>query len=224
MSGFVVHTIPGSPYARAVMATLEEKAQPWRLAPLAPGTLRQEPHLSRQPFGKMPVLEHDGFVLYQTQAILRYLDRILPAPSLTPRDPRAAARMDQAMNVNDNYLFRGCEDVIVFHRVVGPHVLGTKPDEAAIAQAMPRARIVFIELARLLGDRPCFAGDALSLADLMLAPHLDMFSMAAEWAELSSDKPNLADWLSRMTGRPSMQATTWERVAALAAQPAASAA
>jgi len=137
MSGFVVHTIPGSPYARAVLATLEEKGAPWRLVPLAPGDQKRGAHLKRQPFGKMPVLEHDGFALSETQAILRYLDRILPAPSLTPADPRTAARMDQVMNVNDCYLFPGCGNVIVFHRVVGPQLLGLAPDEAAIAEAMP---------------------------------------------------------------------------------------
>jgi len=216
MPRFVIHTIPGSPYARAVLATLEEKGAPWRLAPLAPGDHKRGAHLDRQPFGKMPVLEHDGFALYETQAILRYLDRILPAPSLTPADPRIAARMDQVMNVNDCYLFPGCGNVIVFHRVVGPKLLGLAPDEAAIAEAMPQARIVFPELSRLLGEQPFFAGEALSLADMMLGPQLDFFSAAPEWAELTASASNLVGWLERMRARPSMQATTWQRVAAAA--------
>jgi len=53
----------------------------------------------------VPVLEHDGFVLYETAAILRYLDRVLPDPRLTPADARRAARMDQLMSINDWYLF-----------------------------------------------------------------------------------------------------------------------
>ena len=120
----VVHTIPGSPFARAVMATLEEKGVAWRLAPLAPGALKQEPHVSRQPFGRMPVLQHGHFILYETQAILRYLDRVLPDPALTPASPEDAARMDQVMGINDCYLFPGCADVIAFQRVVGPALLG----------------------------------------------------------------------------------------------------
>jgi glutathione S-transferase len=51
-------------------------------------------------------------------------------------------------------------NVITFHRVVGPRVMGLKPDEAAIDAAMPKARAVFEELARLLGGQPYFAGDA----------------------------------------------------------------
>jgi glutathione S-transferase len=216
MSEFIVHAVPGSPFARAVMATLEEKGASWRLAPVAPAATKSAPHLARHPFGRVPVLEHDGFVLYETQAILRHLDRVLPQPSLTPADPRRAARMDQVMNINDWYLFQGVGNVIVFHRVVGPRVMGLAPDEAAIAAAMPKARTVFSELARLLGEQPFFAGDTLSLADLLVAPGIAFFTATPEWAELGAPHPNLAAWLSRMEARPSMQATTWERVAAMA--------
>jgi len=162
MSEFVVYTVPGSPYARAVLATLEEKRVDYRLSPLAPAGIKSEPHLSRHPFGRMPAVEHDGFRLYETQAILRYIDRIFPGPSLTPADPKAAARMDQVMNINDWYLFQGVANVIVFHRVIGPRLLGVAPDEAAIAAAMPQAYVVFGEFAQLLGSQPCFAGDQLS--------------------------------------------------------------
>jgi glutathione S-transferase len=216
MSRFIVHSIPGSPYGRAVLATLEEKNADYRLAPLALGAHKAEPHVSRHPFGRVPVLEHDGFLLYETQAILRYLDRALPEPPLTPADARAAARMDQAMNVNDWYLYQGVANVIVFHRVVAPRLIGSTPDEAAIAAAMPKAHVAFRELSRLLGWQSYFAGDAVSLADVLIAPQLDLFALAPEWAPLTADAPNLVEWLRRMTARPSFQATAWERLAAMA--------
>jgi glutathione S-transferase len=212
MSEFIVHTIPGSPFARAVLATLEEKGARYRLAPLAPGSHKSPQHLARHPFGRVPVLEHDGFMLYETQAILRYLDRVLPEPALTPTDARRAARMDQVMNINDWYLFHGVANVIVFHRVVGPRVLGLAPDEAAIDAAMPAARVVFAELSRLLGEQPYLAGDGISLADLIVAPHVAFFTATPEWAELAAPRHNLAAWFTRMEARPSMLATTWERV------------
>jgi glutathione S-transferase len=217
MTDFTIHTIPGSPFARAVMATLEEKNAAYRIVPIAPGTTKLPEHLARHPFGRMPVLDHGDFRLYETQAILRYLDRILPDPLLTPADPRAAARMDQLMAINDWYLFQGCLNIIGFQRIVGPRLLGLTPDEAAIAAAMPQARTVFAELSRLLGERAYLAGDGLSLADLHLAAQLDLFTLAPEWAELTAGTPNLAAWLARVAARPSMQATTWERVAAKAA-------
>jgi glutathione S-transferase len=198
MAEFIVHSVPGSPFGRSVLMCLEEKGARYRLAPVAPGTLRSPEHLARHPFARVPVLEHDGFMLYETQAILRYLDRVLPQPALTPADVRRAARMDQAMNVNDWYLFQGVGNVIIFHRVIAPRVLGQAPDEAAIAAAMPKALTVFEELARLLGDQGYFTGEALSLADLLLAPAVDLFAHVSEWSALGTPHANLVAWLARM--------------------------
>jgi glutathione S-transferase len=216
MSEFTVHSIPGSPFGRAVLATLEEKGASCRFSPVAPGTFRSPQHLARHPFGRVPVLEHDDFLLYETQAILRYLDRVLPTPSLTSTDPRRAARMDQVMNVNDWYLFQGVGNVIGFHRVIGPRFMGLKPDEAAIEAAMPKARAVFEELARLLGEQPYFAGEAISLADLLVAPQIEFFTQTPEWMVLGAPHKNLVAWLARMEARPSLKATTWERVSEMA--------
>ena len=216
MSEFIVHSIPGSPFGRAVLATLEEKSASYRLSPVAAGMFRSPEHLARHPFGRVPVLQHSGFSLYETQAILRYLDRVLPTPALTPVDPKRAARMDQVMNINDWYLFHGVGNVIVFHRVVGPRLMGLKPDEAAIEAAMPKAQAVFRELARLLGQQSYFAGDAISLADLLVAPGIDFFAQTPEWKVLGAPHANLVAWLARMEARPSLKATTWERVSEMA--------
>jgi glutathione S-transferase len=216
MSEFIVHSVPGSPFGRAALATLEEKRTPYRFSGVPAGTWRTEPHISRHPFGRVPVLEHDGFMLYETQAILRYLDRVLPTPPLTPADPRAAANMDRAMNVSDWYLFNGVNNVIGFQRIVAPRLMGVAPDEAAIAAAMPKAHTVFNELARLLGAQPYFTGENVALADLLIAPQLDFLALTPEWTELSARHRNLVDWLARMNARPSFQATTWEKLTELA--------
>jgi glutathione S-transferase len=216
MAEFIVHSIAGSPFGRAVLTTLEEKGVSYRFAPLAPGGLRSPEHLARHPFGRVPVLEHDGFLLYETQAILRYLDRVLPNPALTPADPKRAARMDQVMNVNDWYLFHGVANVIVFNRVIGPRVMGLAPDEAAIEAAIPKARAVFEELARLLGDKPFFTGDTVSLADFHVAPQIGFFTQTPEWSMLGAPHKNLVACLARMEARPSFAATTWERVSEMA--------
>jgi glutathione S-transferase len=216
MSEFTVHSIPGSPFGRSVLAMLEEKKARYRLAPVAPGTLKTPEYLALHPFGRVPVLVHNGFKLYETQAILRYLDRVLPQPALTPSDVKRAARMDQVMNINDWYLFHGVGNVIIFHRVIGPQVLGLTPDEDAIKAAMPKAHAVFDELASLLGEQSYFAGDTLSLADLLLAPAVDFFTTIPEWTVLGAPHANLVAWMKRMQERPSLKATTWERVTDLA--------
>jgi glutathione S-transferase len=216
MNEFIIHSIPDSPFGRAVLVALEEKGAPYRLAPVAPGTFRTPEHLARHPFGRVPVMDHGDFSLYECAAILRYLDRILPEPRLTPANPQAAARMDLLMNVNDWYLFQGVTNVIAFQRIVGPRLLGLTPDEGAIAAAMPKAHTVFDELARQLSDKAYFVGDSVTLADVHLAPQLDFFAETPEWEPLTAKNTSLRTWLDRMKARPSMAATTWEQVAAMA--------
>lgn len=213
---FIVHSIPGSPFGRAVLMALEEKGVPYTFNPVAPGTLRTSEHLARHPFGRVPAIEHDGFKLFESQAILRYIDRMQPTPPLTPENQRAAAKMDQLMGINDWYLFQGVGNVIGFQRVVGPRLLGLTPDEGAIEAAMPKAEVVFAELSRQLGNNDFFAGDSLSLADIQIAPQLDFLTITPEWEKLAAGRKNLTEWLKRMNARPSMEATTWERVAAMA--------
>jgi glutathione S-transferase len=214
MSEFVVYSVPGSPYGRAALATFDEKSTSYRFATVSGS--RSEPHISRHPFGRVPVLEHDGFMLYETQAIMRYLDRVLAGPALTPADATAAARMDQVMNICDWYLFQGVNNVIGFHRIVAPRLFGSAPDELAIAAAMPKAHVALRELSRLLGTRPWFTGESVSLADILVAAHLDFLAQTPEWDQLAQASPNLVSWLQRMNARPSFKSTTWERVAELA--------
>ena len=74
MTEFILHSIPGSPFGRAVLVALEEKRADYRLAPVKPGSHRTEPYLSLHPFGKIPALEHGDFKLYETQAIAHTAD------------------------------------------------------------------------------------------------------------------------------------------------------
>src|SRR5262249_21359959 len=151
MAEFTVYTVPGSPFGRAVLATLEEKGANWRLQMPGDGGMKGEAHMRRHPFGRVPVLEHGDFTLYETQAILRYLDRIFLSPALTPTDPKAAARMDQLMNISDWYFFQGVGNTIGFQRVVLPRLFGGTPDEAICLAAMPAAHRVFTVFSQVLG-------------------------------------------------------------------------
>jgi glutathione S-transferase len=203
MSDIVVYGTPGSPFLRAVEVGLKEKAATYRLQPLAPGESKGEEHLKRHPFGRMPAFSHGDFALYETQAILRYLDAVFPEPSLTPTDPRAAARMNQLIGINDWYFFPKVAAGIVFQRIVGPVLLGLPTDEAVIVAAMPMARTCVGELDRLHGGKPFLTGDRLTIADIMLAPQLDFFSDTPEGRSLLAGT-GLSAWLERMNARQSM--------------------
>jgi glutathione S-transferase len=181
-----------------------------------PGAGRSPEHLARHPFGKIPVLDHGDFRLYETQAILRYLDRIIPSPPLTPGDPRAEARMNQLMGVTDCYVFPQISIGITFGRVVAPR-FGLAADEAKIAASIPQASICLAEISRLMGEGPYMTGETISLADLMLIPHMAFLDEAREGGPLLDPHPALRAWLGRMYARASFQATTWEAVTVAAA-------
>src|ERR1051326_3893010 len=107
---------PRQPYVRAVLLTLEEKGADYHLAAMQFGTLKQEPHLSRHPFGRIPAFEHDGWPLYETRAIMRYVDAVVPEPRLQPEGPRDVARMEQIMNITDSYVMPEVSRTITFSR------------------------------------------------------------------------------------------------------------
>lgn len=205
MSEFIVYGIPGSPYVRAVQMGLEEKGATYRLHPLDFGESKSPEHLERHPFGRVPAFEHGNFRLYETQAILRYLDDLIPQPPFEPADPRLAARMNQIIGINDSYLYPKTT-VIVVQRILGPLFLGRATDESAIAAVVPQARLCIAELERLLGSQPFVAGEQLSIADLVLAPNLDNLSATPEGKSLLSGT-RLEAWLARMNTRHSMIAT-----------------
>jgi glutathione S-transferase len=206
MSDIVVYGVPGSPFVRAVQMGLEEKRVTYRVQPVAPQELKAEAYLKRHPFGRVPAFEHGDVKIYETQAILRYIDDVFPEPPFVPADPRAAARMNQIIGINDWYFFPKAAAAIVFQRVVGPVLLGLPTDESAIVEAVPMARTCIAELDRLLGSQRFLAGDQMSIADLMLAPQIDFFAATPEGKALLEDT-NLKAWLARMNARASMIAT-----------------
>jgi glutathione S-transferase len=206
MSEFIVYGVPGSPFMRSVCAAMEEKGEPYRIHAFAPGEMRGEAHRKRHPFGRIPAIDHGDFRLYETQAILRYIDTVFPRPALQPTTPRALARMNQIIGINDWYLFPQVARIIVFQRIVGPVIMGTTPDEAACAAAVPDAERCLHELDRLLGDQSFLNGDQLSIADLLLAPQLSYLAATPEGAKIMQGT-KLKAWLDRTEARASMQAT-----------------
>jgi glutathione S-transferase len=207
MSDITVHGIPGSPFLRGVEITLKEKGADYRLRAMSPADMKTPEHLEMHPFGRIPIFEQDDFRLYETQAIIRYIDEIFPNPPLTPGNTRERARMNQVIGVIEWYFFPKAAAPIAFNRIIGPKLLGLPSDEAAIAEAMPMARTCFAEFDRLLGDKPYFTGSGVSLADIMLAAQLDLFRDCPEGRELVEGTNALPAWLDRMVERPSFIST-----------------
>ena len=183
---------------------------------MAPGEHKSEEYLKRHPFGRIPAFEHDGFALYETQAIIRYLDETFIHPQFTPGNSKERARMNQVIGIIEWYFFPKAAAPIGFNRVIGPALLGITPDENAIAEALPMARTSIATLDDLLDGKSYLTGESVSLADIMLAAQLDLFSFSPEGADLLKGT-RLESWLQRMKARPSFVATEPPEVLRLAA-------
>jgi glutathione S-transferase len=197
-----------STYARTVRLVLEEKQAPYELVEvdLLKGETTTPAHLARNPFAKVPTLDHDGLALYETSAIVRYLDRVLPGPRLTPEDPRLEARMNQIMGIVDAHAYPSMITKLFIQRVVTP-MMGDKADEEAIGAAMPTIKTSLEELDRLVGGDPFAAGPALSLADLHLAPVFAYLVATPESGQLLANRANLNRWWQSVSARDSVRKT-----------------
>ena len=208
MSDPVLYGLSRSVYTRIARLALEEKGVRYALEEVEIFGPSGVPagHLARQPFGRIPVFAHDGFMLYETGAITRYVDETFVGSRLQPPDVRARARMNQVIGIVDSYAYRPMVWGVFAARIVAPQE-GVMPDEALVAQSLAKARTCCRALEEILGGQRYFTGDELTLADLHALPTLLYFSMTPEGAEMLSAHPRLRAWLDNMAARPSVQRT-----------------
>jgi glutathione S-transferase len=209
MSDPIVYGPNYSTYARSARLALEEKGVPYRLeeVDLMQGAASSPEHLKRQPFARVPAFEHDGFPLYETAAIERYVDESFPGPKLQPEEAKRRARMTQIVSIVDSYAYGALIGKCVWQRIVMP-IMGQKTDEAVIAEAMPRIECSTAALEALADPAgPYLCGPGVSLADLHVAPIMAYFSQTPEGKDLLARSPKLTRWWQEMSARPSMART-----------------
>jgi glutathione S-transferase len=165
-------------------------------------------YLRRQPFGRIPALLHDGFDLYETAAICRYVDEAFPGRPLQPLTAQGRARVGQIVGLLDAYAYRPMVWDIFVERVRKPQQ-NRASDEARIAAALVAAERCLNVLESFMGEAPWLAGagEEPSLADLHAAPMLAYLAAPRDGQALVERHPRMLAWLRRMRARPSMQAT-----------------
>jgi glutathione S-transferase len=106
--GPILHGAGYSVYTRIARLALAEKGIAYRLVEtdvFASGGPAPDHH-QRHPFGRIPLLEHRGFALYETAAIARYVDEAFAGPPLQPAGAAERARMTQMVGLLDSYGYR----------------------------------------------------------------------------------------------------------------------
>ena len=199
----IVHGPGFSTYVRTVRLSLAEKGVAYDLNEFDFLQGMPQEQLDRHPFGKVPAFEHDGFRLYETFAICRYVDEAFEGPALQPGDAKARARMTQIFGVLDSYAYTPIITNLVIQRLVVPK-MGGEPDEAAIRGAIPNAERVLGVVEDFLGDNVYLAGNDLTLADLCLIPMYTYLTATAESEAILAKTPKLRGWWERVRERPSV--------------------
>jgi glutathione S-transferase len=154
------------------------------------------------PFGRVPVLTHGSFTLFESSAITRYIDLAFPGPPLMPATPQAAARVQQVISIADAYAFRPLVLQVYAQRVFRPFE-GLAPDEAQIAQGLAAAPMVLAALDDIAREGLVLTGKDITLADCHLAPMISAFTAAVEGESLLAPHSDLGRWWALVRECPS---------------------
>jgi len=193
------HDVPSSNSDRVKIA-LAEKGLAWDgvTVSLAKKDQKRPEHLRRNPYGKIPVIDDDGKILFESCIINEYLDDKYPSPPLMPKDPFMRGRGRILVDYALNYLHEP------YWALRGEMLKKESERNAAVTDEKRRTLRKLLEyLEEALGDKPYFLGD-FSLTDIAVIPRF--LRMETYGAMPAPTLPKLNQWLERMKERSSVQA------------------
>jgi len=156
-------------------------------------------HLRLNPYGKVPVIDDGGQVLFESCIINEYLDEKYPAPSLMPKDPYLRGRGRILVDYGLNYLHEP------YWALRNEFFFKKEPErnKSLIEAQRQTLRNLLQYLEDALGDKPYFLGE-FSLTDIDLWPR---FGRMEDYGVLpAAALPHLSAWVKRMKERPSIKA------------------
>lgn len=190
----VVHHLDNSRSQR-VLWLLEELGLPYRVKSYArdPRTLLAPPELARvHPLGKAPLIEDEGRVIAETGAIVEYLVERAEGRLGPPANRDAVLRYRHFLHYAEGSLMPPLFTKLVLGRV--PLV-----GRSAQKKFQPMIDVHLDYCEAQLADRPWFAGEDFTAADIMMSFPLEA---ARSRAGLDDSRPRLVDWLERIHARP----------------------
>jgi glutathione S-transferase len=198
-----VYGDPRSTYVRTVRMALAEKGVAYTHEPVAP---HSEKVVAICPFGRVPAFRDGDFALYETTAIVRYIDESFDGSPLIAPNPWTRARMEQYVSLINCHGYDAMVRRYVLQYVF-PKGTNGAPDRAVIDKAMPEIKSQLEEIDRAYGKRDVLAGDKVTLADLLLAPIIFYLPMFPEGKTLLAGAPNVARAHAAMARRESFKTT-----------------
>lgn len=204
----VLHGYQYSVYLRIVRMVLAEKGVPYSRVEVNPfASDMPKEYLNLHPFRRVPTLIHDDYVLYETQAITRYIDEAFAGPSLQPVHARQRARMTQIISIIDAYGYLPMVRQVFSQRAFGPRI-GRVADETQLRAGIESSSRVLSALESIVAlDGPVAGGGDWSLADFHLAPMMAYLTAAPEGETAIAERAKLAAWWDVIRERASLRDT-----------------
>lgn len=195
-----LHYHPLSTFARRVRIVLQEKSIPVELVEVDMGNKAHKTpeYLALNPYGRVPTLEEDGFVLYESTSILEYLEMTHPTPPLVPPDPKGRALVSMHMRLCDLQMTRQA-GIIIFPKRFLPN---DRWDEKAMDRAKQEIEAHLAIVERTLGANEWMVAGAYSLVEVAYTPFVEFLPLME-----ITPPPAVAGWVERMLARPSAQQT-----------------
>jgi glutathione S-transferase len=204
----------GSPFAWRVMLALEIKNLPYesKLLEFSKGEHKTPAYLKLNPRGKVPTLKDGDFVVYESIAMMAYLDRKYPDPPLFGKTPEETGLIWRVISECESYL------VGEGNKVVRPIFFGKGLDRVdEIQQAAQSIRQELKGIDATLDRSNWLVGGKISAADITVFPLVQLLLRAASkdaaksfnlgLLPLSEGYPNIARWLQRIEALPNYQHT-----------------
>ena len=161
--------------------------------------MQRPEYLAVNPLGKVPAIDDDGFVLWETSAIMQYLDAKYGGGQLIPpRDTQEGALCSQWLDYGENPL-------TVIMGEIAAHS-GPMPEDRRIPALVERGHQIAPTLVRViedaLGEQEWILGNNFSAADIMLVFGL---MIADHLGYITADSPHMRAYLERAMARPAFQ-------------------
>ncbi|KAF8557083.1 glutathione S-transferase [Imleria badia] len=197
-----------APAVKLVVQVCKEKEIPYEVVPVAvyKGEHKTPAFRQFQPFGQVPYIDDDGFILYEYRAICRYLVKKYEGqgtPGLIPNDPKSEALFEQAASIEYANFYPFALGLVT-EKIIKKH-RGLPADEARVDEYLKTLEAKLDAYNDILGKQAYLAGETLTLADLF---HLPYAAIVIE--ELRCDvlkgRPNVARWWETISARPTWQA------------------
>lgn len=202
MSELIFYGVPQSSYVRTARFACGEKGVAHTLDVV---DFRSDAYRQRHPWGKIPAMRHDAVTLYETSAICRYIDTAFEGPPLQPATPSAQALMEQWISAFNSYIYPHAIRDYALQYIIPRGPDGT-PNRDLIDTALPLVEKDFALLDAAYAGRDWLAGDALSLADIFMAPIVATVGMFPEGRTVLDRCKNVQRVMSAIDARPAYRA------------------